>query len=318
MEKAKRLSAQTPRQRLLKYNTPRRVVQFLSFIFFSSIVFSLGALQLLFPVLWTWGLKMNTVGDAFTAIQLMPTGWNASILFPWIGIASFLIVGILVGKSMCGWVCPFGFIQDIVGFFKRKQTDLSLRTHETMVYVKYFILAITLFIVATFSASEIAGVSAGYQSSLGIFVYAPFTVLSPSETLFATLPTLVHNFAVNVFSSQGVNVLSSISGLSTLFWVQFAIMVLVLAFVVYVPRSWCRYFCPHGAIMAIMNNFSFIGLRREPTKCEKSGCGHCVQVCPTRVPILDLPWEKFSHPECIYCMKCVDACEHKAIKLTYP
>jgi polyferredoxin len=85
-----------------------------------------------------------------------------------------------------------------------------------------------------------------------------------------------------------------------------------------VPRSWCRYFCPHGAIMAIMNNFSFIGLRREPTKCEKSGCGLCVQVCPTRVPILDLPWEKFSHPECIYCMKCADACGHKAIKLTYP
>jgi polyferredoxin len=36
------------------------------------------------------------------------------------------------------------------------------------------------------------------------------------------------------------------------------------------------------------------------------------------VPILDLPWEKFSHPECIYCMKCVDACQHGAIKLTYP
>jgi len=100
--------------------------------------------------------------------------------------------------------------------------------------------------------------------------------------------------------------------------VQFAIMVIILVFAVYVPRSFCRYLCPHGAIMALMNRFSFIGLHREPFKCEKGGCRNCVLVCPTRVPILDLPWEKFSHPECIYCMKCVDACQHGAIKPTYP
>ena len=312
------MSAQTLRQRLIKYNTPRRIVQLLSFIFFSSIVFNLGVLPLLFPVLWTWGQKLNSAGDAFTAIQLMSSGWNAAIVFPWVGLASFVIVGVLIGKSMCGWVCPFGFVQDLVGFFRRKQTDLSTRTHETMVYVKYLVLAATLFIFVTFSISEVMGASGGYQSALGIFANAPFTVLSPSETLFATLPTMVHNFSVSMFSSSGVDVLGSIGSLSALFWAQFVIMILVLAFVAYVPRSWCRYFCPHGAIMAIMNRFSFIGLRREPFKCEKVGCGKCVQVCPTRVPILDLPWEKFSHPECIYCMKCVDACEHKAIKLTYP
>ncbi len=306
------------KQRLVKYNTPRRVVQLLSFIFFSSIVFSLGALPLLFPVLWTWGLKANSVGDAFTAIQLMFSGWSASVVFPWIGLASFLIVGVLIGKSMCGWVCPFGFVQDVVGLFRRKQSDVAVRTHETMIYVKYFVLAITLFISVTYSAAVITGTSGGYQSALGVFANAPFTSLSPSETLFATLPTMAHGFSVSVVSASGVDVFADIASLSALFWAQLVIMVLVLAFAVYVPRSWCRYFCPHGAIMAIMNHFSFIGLRREPFKCEKGGCGRCVQVCPTRVPILDLPWEKFSHPECIYCMKCVDACEHGAIKLKYP
>ncbi len=318
MEQAKHLSAQKLRLRLFRYGTVRRIVQFLFFVLFSLVVFGLGALPLLVPVLWTWGLKVNSPGDAFTAIQLMFTGWNVSVVFPWVALASFLVVGVLIGKSMCGWICPFGFIQDIVGFFRRKQTDLSERTHENMVYVKYFVLAASLFIVVSFSATEITGSSEGYRSAMGIFANAPFTILSPSETLFATLPTLVHNFSVAVSSGAGVDVLSSITGLSALFWVQLGIMILVLGFVAYVPRSWCRYFCPHGAIMAVMNNFSFIGLRREPTKCEKGGCGHCVQVCPTRVPILDLPWEKFSHPECIYCMKCVDACEHKALRLTYP
>jgi polyferredoxin len=206
----------------------------------------------------------------------------------------------------------------LLGFIKRKQVDLSTRTHETMIYGKYVVLAATLFISATFSVSQVVGLGVNYQKALGIFADAPFTVLSPGETLFATLPKMVHDFRFAVVTSSGLDILGGIASLPLLFWIEFAVMVLVLGFAAYVPRSWCRYFCPHGAIMALMNNFSFIGLRREPFKCEKGGCGLCVQACPTRVPILDLPWEKFSHPECIYCMKCADACEHKAIRLTYP
>jgi len=305
-------------RRLLKFNTLRRIVQLLSFIFFSAIVFNLGTLALVFPVLWTWKLRPNTVGDAFTAIQLMFSGWSASVVFPWVAVASFLIVGVLIGKSMCGWVCPFGFVQDLLGHVKRKQTDVSLRTHSSMVYVKYAILAITLLISVTFAASKLTGVSDTYEKGLGIFAEAPFTVLSPSETLFGAIPQMMYDFRFAVFQKPLQDALLGFTALPPLFWVQFAILVGVLVFAVYVPRAWCRYFCPLGAIMAIMNRFSFIGLRREPSRCEKVGCGKCVQACPTRVPILDLPWEKFSHPECIYCMKCVDACEHKALKLTYP
>jgi ferredoxin-type protein NapH len=304
---------------LFRYNTPRRIVQLLSFVLFSAAIFSLGPFTLLFPVLWTWGLGPNTVGDAFTALQLMFSGWSAvTVVFPWLAIASFLVAGVLVGKSLCGWVCPFGLVQDLVGSIKRKQTDLSARTHETLIYVKYFVLSITLLVSIAVSALKLAGASVNYQKALGIFADAPFTALSPSETLFAALPRMIQGFRFDVFEKSGFDLLSGFSAIPPLFWVQFAIMVSVLVFAAYVPRSWCRYLCPHGAIMAVMNRFSFIGLRREPFKCEKGGCRECVQVCPTRVPILDLPWEKFSHPECIYCMKCVDACPHNAIKLTYP
>jgi polyferredoxin len=289
------------------------------FIFFSALVFNLGAMALAFPVLWTWRLNPNVVGDSFTAIQLMLSGWSTGVVvFPWVAVASFVLVGVLIGKSSCGRVCPFGFVQDLVGFVKRKQTDVSLRTHSSLVYVKYGILGLTLLISAIFAVANLAGLSATYQSGLGIFTQAPFTVLSPSETLLGAIPQLMNNFRITLLQGSVQDALLGFTTLAPLFWVQFAIMVGVLGFAAYVPRGWCRYFCPHGAIMAIMNRFSFVGLRREPFKCEKVGCGKCVQVCPTRVPILDLPWEKFSHPECIYCMKCVDACEHKAIKLTYP
>lgn len=299
---------------IFKFDTLRKIIQLLSFIIFSAVIFNIGTLPLLFPVLWTWGLQQNAVGDAFTAIQL--TLYNA--VFPWLAIASFLIVGVLIGKAMCGWICPFGFTQDLLSFVKRKKLQVSLRTHESMVYVKYAILGITLFISLTFAAAKLGNSQTSYESALGIFVKAPFSVLSPSETLFASIPQMTLGLYKALLEQPFSDVLAGISNVPILFWVQLFIMGSVLVLVAYVPRSWCKYFCPHGAIMAVLNKFSFLGLRRDPAKCAKGGCRLCVEACPMRVPILDLPWEKFSHQECIYCLKCVDACKDKAIRLKYP
>ncbi|MEM3464334.1 MAG: 4Fe-4S binding protein, partial [Candidatus Bathyarchaeia archaeon] len=82
------------------------------------MVFNLGSLPIVLPVMWTLGYQPNTVGDALTTLQLMFSGWQSPVVFPWLAVASFLLVGVLIGKSLCGWVCPFGFIQDLVGFVK--------------------------------------------------------------------------------------------------------------------------------------------------------------------------------------------------------
>jgi ferredoxin-type protein NapH len=307
------------KENLFKFNTLRRIVQFVSFIFFSAIIFNLGALSLLLPVLWTWGLEPNTVGDAFTAIQFTLSGWkNTNVAFPWFATASFLIIGILLGKSLCGWVCPFGFIQDLIGFIKHKKMKLSPRTHESMIYVKYAVLSIALLVSVTFSATKLMGISGSYESALGIFAEAPFTALSPAETLFATLPKMILDFRIATLEKPILDVLSGVATLPPLFWAQLFIMACVLVFAAYVPRGWCKYFCPHGAIMAILNRFSFLGLRRDLVKCAKGECRLCVEACPMNVRILDLPWEKFNDPECIYCLRCVDACPDKAVRLKYP
>jgi len=306
-------------RRLLTIETTRKLTQFFCFLIFNAVVFGWTSTPLLLPILNGLGTPQKTVGDAFAALQLM----LYDAIFPLLPMASFLLIAIILGRATCGWVCPFGFIQDLLGYVKRKHKEISSITHRDMANVKYGILMITLFISIASALTLAAGIGSGFRSTFGIFAQAPFEVLSPAGTLFSTLPSIALNarYSIPMWLETGDvlgKIFDGIVSMPILFWVQLAIMVAVIVLGVYIPRSWCRYFCPHGAALAFLNKFSFLGLKREPVKCTKAECHACVEVCPMKVPILDLPWEKFTDPECIYCLKCVEACTTKAIKPKFP
>jgi polyferredoxin len=292
---------------IFRIETARKTVQFLSFVLFSATVFGLGPWSIVLPIVHSLGSPQKTVGDAFTVLQQM----LYETVFPWLPLASFVLIAAILGRALCGWVCPFGFIQDLLAYIKRRHTEFSLRTHQSAVNVKYFLLAATLFVSGTLAASLTMGVGQGYKRAIGVFAPAPFSALSPSDTLFAILPRII------LKAWYGEVIVENLLA-SPLFWARLLILGAFLALAVYVPRSWCRYACPHGALLAILNRFSFLGLQRDPVKCTKDGCRACVEVCPMKIPILELPWEKFSDPECIYCLKCVEECSTKAIRPKFP
>jgi len=301
--------ASSGRSVVWRIQTARRIVQFLSFLLFVAVVFGLGPFPIVLPVMFTLGLQQQAMGDAFAMIQVM----LSEAVFPWIPLASFFLVAALLGRSLCGWVCPFGFVQDIVGFFKKEHMEILPRTHNWMVYIKYLVLLVILIVIGSVAAMLASGSGESLRSALGVFAVAPFNALSPADTLFAVIPNGVFNL-VNGVDSFVAGALA----IRPLLWGRFVILGVVLVLAAYVPRSWCKYFCPHGAILAFLNRFSFLGLTRDPVKCTKAGCNDCVAACPMNVPILELPWEKFTHPECIYCLKCADACTTKAIKPKIP
>jgi polyferredoxin len=302
------------KERILRIENARKVIQFCSLLLLNAAFFGLGPWPILLPVLQSLGTPQTTIGDAFAALQSM----MYQLVFPWLPIAAFLVTAALLGRSLCGWVCPFGFIQDLLGYVKKKHTEVSPRTHQSMVYAKYAVLGITLFISLTLVASLTAGVGESYKEAFGVFGEAPFNVLNPADTLFAILPRMVLGFRYMVLEKTIWEIIAGVASLSALFWVRFVILAGVIVLAVYVPRGWCRYLCPHGAALALLNRFSFLGLKRDLVRCTKAECRDCVKVCPMNVPILDLPWEKFSDPECIYCLKCVDVCPTNAIKPKFP
>ncbi len=301
---------------ILRIETLRKITQFGFFMLFNAVVFGLGPWPILLPIIGLLGTPSKTAGDALGALQLM----LFEVTFPWLALASIFVAAMFLGRALCGWACPFGFVQDLLTYVKKRHTEVTRRTHRDMVKVKYIVLAIILFVSGTLAVSLRMG-SERYKEALGIFTQAPFNTVSPADTLFAVMPRIALEIRYGIpqlLEKPGDEIYASIgntiTSLQPLLLVRLFIMGLIIGLAVYVPRGWCRYLCPQGALSALFNRFSFLGLRRDPVRCTKAGCRDCVQVCPTLVPILDLPWEKFTHPECIYCLKCVDACSTKAIK----
>jgi len=265
------------------------------------------------PVLVSMNSPSNTAAGSFDVIQVM----FGRAEFPWVAFAVVFIVGAILGRFFCGWVCPIGFIQELLIDARGKKTDVSPRTHKPAKSLKFLILAATLLISGTLALALYMGVGEDYKSALGPFAQGPFMVISPDGTLFGTIPYLIGRAQDIFFGPTLVNVTTEI----VYGWVQsisvhLAIRLVLLAVLFIgafsIPWFWCRYLCPVGAMMGIFSRFSLLGMSRNPLKCEK--CPHCEKKCPTQVPILDLPWVKFNDQECILCMECVDACPHGAMK----
>lgn len=282
----------------------RKIVQILFFAIFGLALWRSPVIPLALPILFSSGLPFRTIEEALSLIQEM----IYEFIFPWLPLASITIFGVLTGRLLCGWICPMGFIQDVLMLSKRESLAVSYKTHKSFTSTKYVILGITLLISISLSLSQFSARGEIYRTYFGVFAQAPFTAISPSDTLFSIIPRLLIDvYFVPIYEL-----------ISPLLIARLTILIAVLVLAIYIPRAWCRYLCPQGAFLALVSRFSFLGLRREPVKCIKARCHICEDVCPMKVPLLSLDWEKIDDPECIYCLRCVTSCPTKAIKPKFP
>ena len=194
-----------------------------------------------------------------------------------------LFFGALFGRFVCGWLCPFGLVQDLlykIPFVKKLR---KLPGDRWLRFLKYVIL-VGFVIVLPLTVLDIVG-----QGQPWFCKY-----ICPSGTLFAGIPLVASNPALQ-------------SALGWLFNWKVAILVVLLLLSVVVYRPFCRYLCPLGAIYGLFNPVALYRFRIDAEKCTR--CGVCQKACPMDIPVHTAP----NSPECIRCGKCKAACPHGAI-----
>jgi polyferredoxin len=257
----------------------KRIIQIIAVIIHNSYIPALlkGGLYQGFlkkgctPILNCWGCPLAWYSCPMGGLQ----HFIALRLIPYYIIGLFGTVGMIVGRMSCGWICPFGFFQDLL--YKIRSAKMKLPRWCS--YFKYAMLV-------------------GAAIMLPYFIGEPwFCKLCPDGNLIAGIPLVLSDKTSDLKALVGWH-----------FYMKAAILVAVILFSISIKRFFCRTLCPVGAIYSIFNRFSLLKLQIDKEKCIE--CESCRMVCPMDVPI----YQSSNHIDCIRCLDCVKVCPTKAIK----
>ena len=215
------------------------------------------------------------------SLQAVIGSWNFKFAYYVIGFLIF--VGAILGRLVCGFLCPFGLIQDLlhkIPFFKKIRTfrgDKLLRKLKYVIFLVFVILR-PLFL------TDLMGQGAPYFCKL----------ISPAGTLEGGLPLVLLNKAMR-------------GAIGWLYIWKNTILIATIVLSILIYRPFCKYICPLGAFYSIFNKVSLFRYRIDGDKCVH--CGKCAKVCQMNVDPVKTP----NSPECIRCGRCRQACPKDAI-----
>jgi polyferredoxin len=184
---------------------------------------------------------------------------------------SIILMSIIFGKSFCSWMCPIGFISELIGDFGEKLFNRKLRLPKILDIplrsIKYLLLAFLIYAVL-FLMTDLA---------VKAFLDSPYNLVADLKMYY---------FFADIS--------------------RFSIIVLSMLFIlsIFIRNFWCRYLCPYGALLGIISLLSPHKIKREAKSCID--CGLCSKACPSMIRV-DKVNTVYSD-ECNTCLNCVDAC----------
>ena len=199
---------------------------------------------------------------------------------PFYIIGILLLYGMIFGRTICGYLCPFGLLQELL----HKLPTPKLRKNRFtagMSYLKYVILAVFVLIIPLRYAFQ----------SLPLPAFCKY--LCPAGTLEGAVGLLSNPVNADKFSMLG-----------GLFTSKFLILLLIVGVCIFVYRAFCRFLCPLGAIYGLFSKYAFIGVKVDVPSCID--CTRCVSKC-------EMDIRHVSDRECIHCGECIDVCPTGAI-----
>ena len=215
------------------------------------------------------------------AMQAVSGSMNFKLSFYVIGFV--LALGVVFGRAICGFFCPFGLIQELIykiPFPKKK-------LWKWLTYVKYVLLAVFVVIMPVTMVNE-----------LGMSSPAFCEYICPAGTLEGGIPLLSTHPELR-------------ATLGALFSVKACILIITLIGCLSVCRFFCKVMCPLGAIYGLLNKVSIYHMECNKKTCVS--CGKCHNVCPMDVDPVKNP----NSAECIRCGKCVASCPKESLALKF-
>ena len=215
------------------------------------------------------------------AMQAVSGSMNFKLSFYVIGFV--LALGVVFGRAICGFFCPFGLIQELIykiPFPKKK-------LWKWLTYVKYVLLAVFVIIMPVTMVNE-----------LGMSSPAFCEYICPAGTLEGGIPLLSMHPELR-------------ATLGALFSMKACILIITLIGCLSVCRFFCKVMCPLGAIYGLLNKVSIFHMECNKKTCVS--CGKCHNICPMDVDPVKNP----NSAECIRCGKCVASCPKESLALKF-
>ena len=207
---------------------------------------------------------------------------------PWYVLGIIMLFGLILGRTICGYLCPVGLVQELLHKIPVPKLKKS-RVTRMLSLLKYVILAVFVIMIPLWYSLQ----------SYPVPAFCKY--ICPAGTIEGAAGLLANPVNADKFSMLGL-----------LFTRKFIILVLITAACIFIYRAFCRFICPLGAIYGLFSKVAVIGVKVEVSKC--TDCGRCVGRCPMDI-------RSVGDRECIHCGECIDSCptgaiEFKAGKLT--
>ena len=201
-------------------------------------------------------------------------------------ITGFLILlGVLLGRVICGFLCPFGWFQELLHKIPTKK--LSTKKLKPLTYLKYVVLLVMVVLLPVLVTNELG---------MGDPFFCKY--LCPQGVLEGAIPLSLANAGIR-------------AALGSLFTWKFIVLLTVIVLSIVFYRPFCKWLCPLGAFYALLNKVSLFQMQVDKSKCVY--CGKCAKVCKMDVDVTKSP----NHTECIRCGMCIRACPTDAVSFRY-
>ena len=201
----------------------------------------------------------------------------------WYVLGIILLYGVILGRTICGWLCPLGLIQELLHKIPTPKIRKS-RITRVLSWLKYILLAVFAVAIPLWY---------GLRHNMPLPGFCKY--ICPAGTFEGAIGLLANPVNSEKFSMLGI-----------LFTRKFIIMLLIGLLCVFCYRTFCRFICPLGAIYGLFNSFNVIGVKVDSSRC--SGCGSCVCSCGMDV-------RHVGDHECINCGRCMEVCARNAISI---